>query len=440
MKRSHATAFSDQDGVRPTLQTDRRRSATSSPAVNQLQYFATCHPGLEPALAAEIENSKIGAHSVEMGTSGVSFRAAQWRTGLLANVWLRSASFSVEARVAGRGDVNENFLRLRARDAICDAIRDRRGSKPAPPERGQTADLPLFIYLSGDQITLYRDMSGASLHKRGYRGRVIHKAALNEAAAAGILIMSGWPELVASGADVTLADPMCGSGTLLIEAALMAAHVAPGLRGKRWAFQSWPDSDPLLLKDCLEEAEQIRRQASWKGHRLMGCDVHSGALSLAKEGLQAAGVDHMVSLHHVSCHEWQPQKQPNLVVVNPPHGNRLLPMGRASRTRGPQQHPRQHPAARPWDSNRSAAVDAQGDASDASELEVAWRHLSTFLKGQCPDADAFVLSGNAVATRFLHMQAAKTLSLSIGGADCRLLHYHVLPPKAAAAADSRGPW
>lgn len=265
-----------------------------------------------------------------------------------------------------------------------------RGDKPQPPPPGRQADLPLFIYLQQDTLTLYRDMSGRSLHNRDYRS-AIHRAGLNAAAAAGILLLAGWPELASmSGAGLlfvpdtwhglhelfrapvrwssvciashpgksdcvwleqasrhlsgtccasacpaqqdtcrvksqlamqagpspwllhnsdcsaqcschamhsllccckdrvgpmhvadgaTLADPMCGSGTLLIEAALMATHTAPGLSRTDWPFRAWPEFDPRLWEECIGAAADAQRR--WQGE-LLGCDSHPGALSLAK--------------------------------------------------------------------------------------------------------------------------------------------------------------
>ena len=141
---------------------------------------------------------------------------------------------------------NSDFATLRAKDAICDAVRDAcGGERPEPPEKGAVVDVPLFLSLYKDTAVLYRDLSGVSLHKRGYRD-VMHKASLNEGIAAACLTIAGWNTAVAAFGDANknvlqkervLLDPMCGSGTFLIEAALMASNFAPGLFRRQWPFQ-----------------------------------------------------------------------------------------------------------------------------------------------------------------------------------------------------------
>lgn len=151
----------------------------------------------------------------------------------------RFRNFAVQSRVWNCTDIsNSNFASVRAKDAICDAVRDACGGhRPEPPEQGSLADVPLFLSLYRDTAVLYRDLSGVSLHKRGYRD-VMHKASLNEGIAAAVLTLAGWNQAVsgfgdanknAPGKERVLLDPMCGSGTFLIEAALMASNTAPGL-------------------------------------------------------------------------------------------------------------------------------------------------------------------------------------------------------------------
>lgn len=184
-----------------------------------------------------------------------------------------SKNFSVDARVWDCTNVtNSNLVKRRAIDAVCDALRDYyEGLKPTPPDRASEAELPLFISLYRDKAILYRDTSGSTLHKRGFRD-VMHKASLNEGLAAGLLLLAGWrshqrdvsakkdnesgvqswwsdavkendkkgwkqrviPSKISGG---VLLDPMCGSGTLLIEAALIAKNKAPGLFRETWPFQ-----------------------------------------------------------------------------------------------------------------------------------------------------------------------------------------------------------
>jgi Putative RNA methylase family UPF0020 len=137
----------------------------------------------------------------------------------------------------------------------------RRQPRPPPPGHPGEPSLQLFVTMWKDEVQIFRDVSGESLHRRGYRG-VIHKFALNEAAAAGVLHLAGWPEIAEAGGK--LVDPMCGSGTILVEAALMAHRVAPGLFRDKWAHTSWPDFDKRAWREALDAARgSVRRE--WAG-------------------------------------------------------------------------------------------------------------------------------------------------------------------------------
>jgi 23S rRNA G2445 N2-methylase RlmL len=263
------------------------------------KYYATCAPGLEKVLAAELSSPLISAQEVEEGSAGVSFVGTKV-TGYKANLWLRTAvrvlvqlaagplplgrgrydpvytfirdavdwpsilvdassgegvvpqsfkfrNFVVQSRVWSCTDISSSeFATLRAKDAICDAVREAcGGNRPEPPEKGTVVDVPLFLSLYRDTAVLYRDLSGVSLHKRGYRD-VMHRASLNEGIAAACLTIAGWNQALAGFGDANknasqkervLLDPMCGSGTFLIEAALMASNFAPGLLRRQWPFQ-----------------------------------------------------------------------------------------------------------------------------------------------------------------------------------------------------------
>ncbi|GIL94708.1 hypothetical protein Vretimale_926 [Volvox reticuliferus] len=361
-----------------------------------VSFFATCHPGLEDVVARELLD--LGFAAVECSKAGVAFKARCVSDGYVANLWLRSAirvlvllaegelgtdprvgvrggqalydmvydaanwhevippgrTFSVEPRLWSCTDISSTKLVWsRVKDAICDSIRNHRRDKPLPPEKGQVADVPLYVSCYRDHVRIFRDMSGQSLHRRGYRD-VMHRAALNEAAAAGVLALSGWKEAVeeaGNGEGLVLADPMCGSGTFLIEAALMARDIAPGFmrsvvmdeapaattpastradRGGRrnaalaseaWPFQRWGDYNPLIWSRAVEEARD-RVRPPWRG-RLLGVDLHEGALSLAARQAKMAGVYNMLELTLGDCGSAVPAAIPHMVICNPPWGVRL---------------------------------------------------------------------------------------------------------------------
>jgi putative N6-adenine-specific DNA methylase len=436
-------------------------------------YFVTCHPGLEAVVERELHD--LGIKQVKLQKAGVSFNAPL-SSAYKANLFLRSGirvlqylsqaeldprqpggdevyrafrelpnvnwpeiiapdqSFHIDARLGSCTKLtNSNLLAVRAKDAICDAIRDKRGAKPYPPPPGRTADVPLYVAAFQDRITVYRDMSGESLHRRGYR-QAMHIASLNESAAAGILYLAGLKDkldknLRAGGKEqLVIADPMCGSGTFLIEAALMATNTAPGLYRNWWPFLGWKDGSQDFgeWRDAVEEARDLRRimrdDDGDGGVLLYGNDVHAGALTLAQRDIMTAEVSHMIKLHHGNCAEWKLPHKPCLVVANPPWGGRLdyvrRPGGSVSQPFGVEDDM--------YDVD-SIGGGRGGGVEGEERLAMAWTDLRAFLKNECTETDAFILSGNADITSQLRMKSKRKYPLTIGGVDCRLLHYEILP-------------
>lgn len=406
-------------------------------------YFASCHPGLEEVLFMELK--KIGAQDIHTGKAGVHFSGDQ-KIMYDANLWLRTAirvlklvhevkldanveagksiynavkdavywpsllfsdhmSFSIESRIWGNSNFsNSQLLNVRAKDAICDLLREKTGSKPDPPRPGQVANVPIFGTCFQDKLSIYLDCSGSSLHKRGFKSKTIHKASLNEAAAAGCLYLSGWPEMVQRATDremVVLCDPMCGSGTFLTEAALMAGNIAPGLYRKFWPFLSWPNSviDKNLWKERVQAAKDQRSSQKPK-IELWGNDEHEGALSLAMENVRSAGVQSVVRLRRGDCSSWTLPRTPDVVVTNPPWGKRLEDRGGSSSGR-------------------------KDDFFETGSISGSWSKLGTFLKREAQGSDAYVLSGSAYLTKDLKLRAEGKHPLVIGGIDTRFLHYRI---------------
>jgi 23S rRNA G2445 N2-methylase RlmL len=310
------------------------------------KFYATCASGLEELLAAELEAEPIRARKVEAGASGVAFEGA-WATGYRACLWSRLAvrvlaewavgpaadadelyawarelpwrevvtpdlTISVEARVRDSGLTHSKYASLRIKDALCDALRDETGRRPDVAPRG--AQVPWFLALYKNRAVLYRDLCGESLHRRGYRD-AMHKASLNECLAAALLRWAGFDGV----RDVV--DPMCGSGTLLFEAAWISLNRAPGLGRETWPFLSWPDTKPDLFRDIREETRALELAAP--RCRLAGNDHHAGALSLAKRDSRTAGVERWISFNQGDVEHYQPPFAPSLVVCNPPWGERL---------------------------------------------------------------------------------------------------------------------
>ncbi|CEG00779.1 DNA methylase, N-6 adenine-specific, conserved site [Ostreococcus tauri] len=446
------------------------------------RFYATCHPGLEEVVARELASPMIDAREVRVGKSGVSFVGTQ-RVGYDANLWLRSAvrvlvelkrgyldpgvsgtesvyefikraapweevvpgvsragealTFAVETRVWDCSQITSSHAaKIRVKDAVCDALVDATGTRPQPPINYAAADVPLYVTLYRDEVIVYRDMSGESLHRRGYRN-AMHRASLSESAAAGMLSLAGWPDMLEQwrrDPDGTpapvLIDPMCGSGTFLIEAALMAANVAPGLvRAETigYAFERWPDHDQRMFDACLEDARRIgseTRAACASPPVIIGNDIHPGAVTLAGQGAETARVSGMVEIFRNNCETFRlPSKidpeARRVIVTNPPWGKRIGAGGDAEGDDG---------YAGDGEFDRDTTVNSNGVSAEEA-LEQCWNSLGVFLKRECPDTSAFVLSGNPAVSRAIRMRASRKHVVGIGGVDCRLLRYDILPPK-----------
>lgn len=288
-------------------------------------------------------------------------------------------------RPSDKAMVQSHYTSLTVKDAICDQLRDDRGWRPSIDL--DDPDVPLHLYLHRGEAQLYRVCSGAaSLHKRGYRtGSAIHKAALRETLAAGMLLHAGYdPDL-----DV-LCDPMTGSGTIAIEGALIATNTAPGLfRTAPPAMARWNDDmlgdGAAAWQAALAEARDLRLPRA--PQPIFANDIHEGALKLARRAALAARVDNSIIFSQEDAKSYEPPERPSLVATNPP-----------------------------WDSRLVGGKEA-------------WVDLSDFLKGQCGGARAWVLSGNAELTRYLCMKAFSKRQIKNAGVELALLGYEVLQPK-----------
>jgi len=402
-------------------------------------FFVTCHPGAEVVLEKEILGIE-GAVDVHAGKSGVHFKGSE-ATVYDVNLWVRSGirvlellsqvtldpdeeagdtlyeafrgvvdwpewlhsedmSFSVDSRIWGNSNfTNSQLLNVRAKDAICDAIREKNGFKPSPPLRGMVSDVPIFATAFSDVLSIYLDYSGRSLHKRGFASKTVHKASLNECAAAACLQIAGFPELVESsgGELVTVVDPMCGSGTILSEAAMIAGNIAPGLYRRFWPFLRWPTSHKRLWHERVDRAKGLRSREK-PNVLLLGNDIHSGALDLAAESIQRAGLQSIVRLHRGDIATYTLDTPPHMVITNPPWGQRLM-----------------------------GGDDDDDDkyGSPDGDLGESWRKLGQFLKEQSAGSEAYILSGNAQVTQHLKLRADRKYPLTIGGTTCRLMQYSI---------------
>ena len=405
-----------------------------------LRYFASCCRGLEEVLASELSGPRIRSPEVRVGKSGCEFdgdMGVLLRAGLEARTATkvmellaceagvetaqdlydvaRNVPWDALMRVDGTLRVDttlgrepsaalthSHFSSLTVKNAIVDSFRagNRLGSRPSVDTKA--CDVPVHLYVDYDEARLYRAVASESLHKRGYRGDVAHKAALRTTVAAGLLYLADWPAKAAAGA--VLCDPMCGSGTLPVEAALMARDVAPGLiragfgpagppseAPLRFACTTWLDFDGDAWDAALGAA--LGRALPRAPAQILASDAHDGALRLAKDGARRASVDRDVVFARGDAATLALGAKPDVVVSNPP-----------------------------WDGRLDGA-------------EEAWDALGAFLRREAPGATAHALTGNMAVTRNLRMRASSKRKLVSGGVDLRFLKYEVRggTPKTEAA-------
>jgi putative N6-adenine-specific DNA methylase len=370
------------------------------------RFFATCGRGIEPVLTDELR--ALGAEGVEPGRGGVAFRgdlALLYR----ANLWLRTAvrvlrpvleadvtspdelyaavrafdwsgyltpdhTLAVDCNVRDSHLTHSKYAALRVKDAICDQFVERTGRRPSVDVDEPMVGLNLHVYK--DHAVLSLDSSGESLHKRGYRP-IQTRAPLNEALAAALVLRTGW-----RGA-VPFVDPLCGSGTLVIEAAWLALHRPPGLTRRRFGFQGWMDYDVRLWTSLRDEAR--RGVLRVLPAPVLGSDLRGDAVAIATDNARAAGIGHLLRFEKRDVRDFRPPDgPPGVILCNPPYGERL------------------------------------GQEKDLFEL---YRLLGEVFAERCRGWTAFVFTGNPRLARAISLQPADEVPLVNGKIPCRLLRF-----------------
>lgn len=309
----------------------------------KFELIAKTFQGLEEVLAKELIN--LGADDVEILRRGVRFTGdieMMYKANLCCRTALRilkpiykfeaknadevyekiktfdwsklmdnSKTFAVDAVVFSDDFNHSKFLAYRVKDGIADYFNEKTGKRPSV--RLVNPDLQLNIHIAQNQCTLSIDSSGEPLSKRGYR-EVQTEAPINEVLAAGMLLLAGWD------GQCDLIDPMCGSGTILIEAALIALNIAPGIYRKQgFAFEKWPDFNQEIF-DRLYNDDSNEREFE---HKIFGSDIQQKAIDIAEANVKRAGVAKYVSLKTSPFQQLQPPTSKSMLVFNPPYGERL---------------------------------------------------------------------------------------------------------------------
>ena len=311
--------------------------------MKEFKMIAKTFKGLEEVLAGELV--ELGANNVQQERRAVSFTGDK-RLLYRANLCLRTASrvlvpittfkagdadavyeqvkqidwaqymtlqtgFQIDATVYSDTFRHSRYVTYRVKDAIVDWWNEKEGKRPNV--KLSNPDLSLNVHIANETVTLSLDSSGDSLHKRGYRVANT-EAPINEALAAGMLLMAGWK------GETDFYDLMCGSGTLLIEAALIAQNIAPGIFRKGFAFEKWADFDKELFEDIYNDDSAERPFT----HRIYGSDASFYAVQQALKNVKSAGQQRTIEVRQIRLQEIKRDNQtPALIMVNPPYGERL---------------------------------------------------------------------------------------------------------------------
>lgn len=410
------------------------------------KFFATTAKGLEAVLAAELRD--LGARGVEEGRAGVSFRGSL-ETAYRACLWSRVASrvllplasfraptppalyegvrgirwrehlgakqtLAVDFSASHSKITHSHFGALKTKDAIVDQLRDETGARPSVAV--DRPDLRVNVYLHEDRATVSIDLSGESLHRRGYRARGT-AAPLKENLAAAILLLADWPALAADRAP--LLDPMCGSGTFPIEAALIAARIAPGRGRRHFGFVGWRGHDAKAWQRLCREAEEAEIRDPRRLPAIRGYDAETGAVKAALANVEQAGLRTRVHVEKRLLEQCEPlptrrvEEPRGLVVTNPPYGERL---------------------------------------GSEERLGVLYAQIGDLLRRRFTGWTGYVLTGNLALGRRVGLRPARRHILYNGAIECRLLVFpisstpvsgagrpHWRGPSSAAAPEKEGP-
>lgn len=361
--------------------------------------------GFEEILAKELQ--QLGAQEVEIGTRMVSFKGDK---GFMykANLSLRSAlkilkpiyhfrafndqslykgiqgidwskylnanqTFVIDTTIHSDNFKHSQFVSQKAKDAIVDQFRDKFGQRPSIDK--DFPDLRINIHIDRDQCSVALDTSGASLHHRGYR-TATNIAPINEVLAAGMLLLSGW-----DGSSHFL-DPMCGSGTILVEAAMIACNIPANINRKEFAFEKWNDWDNDLFDQIIDALMKRTREFH---HSIVGYDKAPSAVQKAKDNVRNANLEDYITISKANFFETKKETVgPLHMVFNPPYGERL-----------------------------------------DIELERFYRELGDTLKNNYSNTNAWFITANLEALKYVGLRPSRKIKLFNGSLEARLVKYEM---------------
>ncbi len=371
---------------------------------HNFKMVATTIFGLEEVLATELRN--LGAQHVEIGIRNVSFSGDK---GFMykANMALRTAirilkpikrfkvfdeddlykklqqidwerimnvdsTFAIGAVVNSKNfTTNSHYISLKSKDAIADYFRHKYHKRPNVDVKHP--DVKIHVHIQKDLCSVSLDSSGDSLHKRGYRN-LTNIAPINEVLAAGLVLLSGYT------GDCNFIDPMCGSGTILIEAAMIANNIPANINRKEFGFEKWSDYDEDLFFTIQDSLLKKIRSCHFK---IMGFDKAPSAVRKAKENIENANLTDFVGVHHVNF--FNSVKEvfgPTTILFNPPYGERL-----------------------------------------DIDIQEFYKKIGDTLKNGYPDSTVWFITSNLEGLKYVGLRTSKKIPLKNGDLDCRFVRY-----------------
>jgi putative N6-adenine-specific DNA methylase len=373
---------------------------------NTFPLSATTLFGLEEILAEELRS--LGAKNIRAQRRFVEFSGDQYIM-YKANLWCRTAirilkpiaSFAIHKEKDLYNEIKkirwdqyittkstiaiDSFVRNSifthslyvsqlTKDAIIDQMRDKSGTRPGVDLKDP--DLRLNLHIQHNNVVLSLDSSGDSLHKRGYRIQT-NTVPLNEVLAAGILYLTGWDR------NSSFIDPMCGSGTFLIEAAMMALGRIPGYYRSKFGFMRWLDFDAGLYHNIQDEAVKAEKDAL--AFPIEGSDVNKKTFQIACRNVQNAAMEDFIQIHHKAFEEQTPPPAPGVMVMNPPYGER----------------------------------------QEVNQLQEKYKMIGDVLKSMYEGYTAYILTGNLQEAKHIGLRTSFRKELFNGPIDCRLLKFEL---------------
>lgn len=368
-------------------------------------YIAKTISGLEDVLAGEL--TALGAKDIQNITRAVSFSGDK-RLLYEANLWCRTAlrilkplfsftastndelykniydfewenifsvdnTFAIDAVVNDSSFNHSHFVSLKVKDAIADRFRAKGGARPSVDT--EDPDIKINIHIFKDHCDVSLDSSGESLHKRGYRVAV-GLAPLSEVLAAGLILLSGWD------GKKNFVDPMCGSGTILIEAAMIAQNIPPGIFKRSFSFMNWKDFDGKLW-------DQIKREAAGKEKemecRITGSDISARAIRNTRGNVIAANMQKAISLQVASFDEFKPPEGNGVMIMNPPYGERI----------------------------------------EQEDIVGFYKSFGDSLKKNYGGYDAWIISSDLNAMKFIGLKPTRKIAVFNGPLECRFMKFSI---------------